>query len=63
MLDCVRFRDELGTDAVVGALQAGLARGAFDLPTLLARAKLTKVHKPLTTLINEALSTQAAAVH
>jgi len=53
LLDCIRFRDELGDDAVVAAIKAALASHVVELSVLLAQAKLTRVHKPLRRLLAE----------
>ena len=53
VLDCVRFRDELGHSAVLSALKFALASRAVDLQLLLFHAKRTKVCKPLLRILGE----------
>lgn len=53
MLDCVRFRRELGRDVVLEALRAVVASGVVALPVLLARATTARVRKPLLRLLIE----------
>lgn len=50
-LDCIRFREELGEDAVADALRAVLTSCRVDRATLLEEARQTKVARPLLELL------------
>ena len=52
LLDCIRFRDQLGHDVVLAALKAFLER-PVELPVLLAHARLAKLEKRLLHLLAE----------